>query len=122
MESGSLAPYAWDRAIVLPRRPTRPHARDFGISFLSSLFLICFITSFGQIISIIGHLLQEFYVRLDYGGRNHTRDICSGWDANLSSTCCGASFRSIGAMGESKVFNNDVISYQPDVDPKSKVF
>ena len=115
MESGCLAPYAWDRAIVPPRRPTRPqaHARDFRISFLSSLFRICFITSFGQIILIIGHLLQEFYVQLDYAGRYHTRDICSGWDAYLSSTFCGASFRSIGAMGESKVFNNDVISCQP---------
>ena len=41
-----------------------------------------------------------------------TWDICPGWDAYSSPTFCGVSFRSIGAMGASKSFNNNVIFYQ----------
>ena len=69
VESGCLAPYAWERDIVtvLWVRTTRPHVRGFR-----DLFWIFFLPKFNsnslhhvQIIAIIGHPTQEVYVQLD---------------------------------------------------------
>ena len=95
VESRCLGAYVWESCIV-----TNPYVRGF-----QEVFSLKFISNstFDQIAAIVRHPTQEFHLQSDWiRGITMTWDICSGWDAHLSTIFCGISFRSIGAMGSLK--------------------